>query len=85
MKDRPRFAFTVADLKKKTKQTLPQNMSSCGNLLERRQAGAQGTRLAEWMFPLKPTKKAGGSEKRVSCRMGKHRGMSGANRMGWME
>lgn len=48
-------------------------------------SGAQGTRLAEWMFPLKPTKKAGGSEKRVSCRMGKHRGMSGANRMGWME
>ena len=32
---------------------------------------AQGTRLAEWMFSLKPAKKTRGSRKKASCRTGK--------------
>lgn len=49
MKDRPRFAFTVVDLKKK-KEAWPQNMRSCGHLLDRQQVGPQGRGLQGGCF-----------------------------------
>ena len=81
MKDRPRFAFMVADLKKKKNPTTKHELM--WEFAGKAASGAQGTWLAEWMSPLKSTKNAGGSEKRVSCRTGKHSGTSGPNRMEW--
>ena len=80
VKDRPCFAFMVADLKNKNKNPTT-NHELMWAFAAKAASGAQGTRLAEWMFPLKPTKKTGGSEKRVSCRTGKHSGMGEPNRM----
>ena len=70
MKDRPHFAFTVSDLKKKKKKPTTKHelmWAFAGKAASR----AQGTRLAEWMFSLKPAKKTRGSGKRASCRTGK--------------
>ena len=75
MKDRPHFAFTVSDLKKK-KKNLPQNMSSCGHLLERRKAGPRGHGLQNGCFHWNQQRKPGALERGLRAGRG-NSGMSG--------
>lgn len=49
MKDRPRFAFTGVDLKKRSLTTKHEIMWAFAGQAA---SGAPGTRLAGWMFPL---------------------------------
>ena len=61
---------------KKKKKNLPQNMSSCGHLLERRKAGPRGHGLQNGCFHWNQQRKPGALERRLRAGRG-NSGMSG--------